>query len=149
DYGNTVADINPENVASMTVLKIPTAAALYGSRAANGAIVIETKKGSPAGQNVQVTCYCSFKISKINKNTFHDYQEKYGAVYAPSFIKKPAIFTDQPEDSVMVVRLSADGSLGPRMDGQMVYQWDAFTKGSPNYGKQTPFVYPENDASEF
>src|SRR5699024_3979786 len=90
-----------------------------------------------------------FGINKINKNTFPDYQEKYGAGYAPSFIKKPAIFTDQPEDSVMAVRLSADGSLGPRMDGQMVYQWDAFTKRSPNYGKQTPFVYPENDASEF
>src|SRR5690606_8870638 len=45
DYGNAAQDIDPENIASITVLKGPNAAALYGSRASNGAIIIETKKG--------------------------------------------------------------------------------------------------------
>jgi len=46
DAGNGIADIEPENIKSVTVLKGISAAALYGSRAANGAIIIETKDGS-------------------------------------------------------------------------------------------------------
>ncbi|MEN7549426.1 SusC/RagA family TonB-linked outer membrane protein [Rapidithrix thailandica] len=45
DYGNAATDINPDDVASITVLKGPTAAALYGSRAQNGVILITTKSG--------------------------------------------------------------------------------------------------------
>ncbi|RTL51224.1 MAG: SusC/RagA family TonB-linked outer membrane protein [Sphingobacteriales bacterium] len=47
DYGNGAAEINPNDIAKITVLKGSTAAALYGSRAANGAIVLTTKKGTP------------------------------------------------------------------------------------------------------
>ncbi|MEJ2679670.1 MAG: TonB-dependent receptor plug domain-containing protein, partial [Gemmatimonadota bacterium] len=51
NVGNAAADIDPNNVQSITVLKGPNAAALYGSAAANGAIVITTKKGAgPAGE---------------------------------------------------------------------------------------------------
>jgi TonB-linked SusC/RagA family outer membrane protein len=45
DWGNGAAELNPNDVESTTVLKGPAAAALYGSRASNGAIVITTKKG--------------------------------------------------------------------------------------------------------
>lgn len=45
DYGNAIQDLNPDDIESVSVLKGQAAAALYGSRAANGAIVIETKKG--------------------------------------------------------------------------------------------------------
>jgi TonB-linked SusC/RagA family outer membrane protein len=45
DYGNAAQDINPDDIASVSVLKGPNAAALYGSRAANGAIIITTKSG--------------------------------------------------------------------------------------------------------
>ena len=45
DYGNTAQDINPDDVASISVLKGPNAAALYGARAANGAIIVTTKSG--------------------------------------------------------------------------------------------------------
>jgi TonB-dependent SusC/RagA subfamily outer membrane receptor len=45
DYGNTAQDINPDDVESITVLKGSTAAALYGQRARNGAIIVTTKKG--------------------------------------------------------------------------------------------------------
>ncbi|MEJ2187219.1 MAG: SusC/RagA family TonB-linked outer membrane protein, partial [Gemmatimonadota bacterium] len=51
NVGNAAADIDPNNIASITVLKGPNAAALYGSAAANGAIVISTKKGrGPEGE---------------------------------------------------------------------------------------------------
>src|SRR5690625_5584696 len=45
DYGNPISDLNPSDIADMTVLKGPSAAALYGSRAANGVILITTKTG--------------------------------------------------------------------------------------------------------
>jgi TonB-linked SusC/RagA family outer membrane protein len=46
DFGNGAMEVNPDDVASVTVLKGPSAAALYGTRASNGVIVIETKNGS-------------------------------------------------------------------------------------------------------
>lgn len=45
DYGNGTGDINPDDIDNITVLKGPAATALYGSEAANGAIVITTKSG--------------------------------------------------------------------------------------------------------
>ena len=48
DGGNAISDINPEDIASINVLKGASAAALYGSRAANGVILINTKKGQDA-----------------------------------------------------------------------------------------------------
>lgn len=51
DYGNMANDINPDDIESVSVLKGPTAAALYGSRAANGVILITTKKAK-AGKKV-------------------------------------------------------------------------------------------------
>src|SRR3954471_15948524 len=46
DFGSVIQDINPDDIASLTVLKGPNAAALYGSRAANGVILITTKRGN-------------------------------------------------------------------------------------------------------
>ena len=46
DYGNAISDINPDDIASINVLKGPSAAALYGTRAGNGVIIITTKSGS-------------------------------------------------------------------------------------------------------
>src|SRR5690606_34516043 len=58
DYGNSAAEVNPADIESMNVLKGPAAAALYGSRAANGAIVITTKKGSAQkGRDVNFNTY--------------------------------------------------------------------------------------------
>jgi TonB-linked SusC/RagA family outer membrane protein len=48
DYGNAISDINPDDIADVTVLKGPSAAALYGTRAGNGVIIITTKSGSGA-----------------------------------------------------------------------------------------------------
>lgn len=45
DYGNAAQDLNPDDIASVSVLKGPNAAALYGARAANGAIIVTTKSG--------------------------------------------------------------------------------------------------------
>jgi len=54
-FSNRIADINPEDIASMSVLKGPSATALYGLRAANGVILITTKKGKAGQSKVSLT----------------------------------------------------------------------------------------------
>ena len=62
---NRAGDLNPEDIASMTVLKGPAAAALYGLRAANGAVVITTKKGT-AGRT-QLNFRSQYSVDEVNR----------------------------------------------------------------------------------
>ncbi|HZK62542.1 MAG TPA: SusC/RagA family TonB-linked outer membrane protein [Puia sp.] len=48
DYGNAISDLNPNDIESVSILKGPSAAALYGSRAGNGVVLITTKSGKKA-----------------------------------------------------------------------------------------------------
>ncbi len=73
DYSNRAADINPEDIESITVLRGPEAAALYGTEAGNGAIVITTKKGKI--QKMKVSYDNNFRWEQITK--FHELQTKY------------------------------------------------------------------------
>jgi TonB-linked SusC/RagA family outer membrane protein len=75
DFGNGASDINPEDIASITVLKGPAAAALYGSRAANGAIIITTKSGKKT-KGIGVTINSSVTFEKAGY--FPDFQKEYG-----------------------------------------------------------------------
>lgn len=75
DYGNAAMDINPEDIESITVLKGPNAAALYGSRAANGAVVITTKDGSQ-NNGIGVDISSSTQFQTILE--FPEYQNKFG-----------------------------------------------------------------------
>ncbi|RNI22431.1 SusC/RagA family TonB-linked outer membrane protein [Rufibacter latericius] len=72
-FTNRAADINPEDVESMTVLKGAAATALYGLRAANGAIIITTKKGKAGATMVNFSS--NFGIDNINKTP--KYQKRY------------------------------------------------------------------------
>ncbi|RYY48496.1 MAG: SusC/RagA family TonB-linked outer membrane protein [Chitinophagaceae bacterium] len=63
DYTNRIADINPEDIESVTILKGPEATALYGSDGASGAIVITTKKG--ASGKTRVTYTNSFSFANV------------------------------------------------------------------------------------
>ncbi|RAV28924.1 SusC/RagA family TonB-linked outer membrane protein [Sinomicrobium soli] len=75
DYGNGASDINPEDVESVSVLKGPAAAALYGSRAANGAIIITTKSGrKDKGLGVTINSSLTFERAGY----FPDFQTEYG-----------------------------------------------------------------------
>lgn len=77
DPGNRGNDINPEDVESVTVLKGPAAAALYGSRAANGALIITTKRGNRiGGKKTEVTLNSSFMFESVLK--LPDYQNEFG-----------------------------------------------------------------------
>lgn len=146
DYGNTGLDINPDNIASVNVLKGPAAAALYGSRASNGAIVIETKGGQKGNRPVEVTFNSSATISKVNSNTFVDHQMQYGGGYVPSFAQLD--INGDGTDEVLGNPYD-DASFGPKFEGQQVYQWDAFVEGGPNYMSSTSWEAPENTPIDF
>ncbi|MGN8068534.1 SusC/RagA family TonB-linked outer membrane protein [Mucilaginibacter sp. 22184] len=75
DYGNNAADLNPDDIESIEVLKGPNAAALYGSKAANGAILVTTKKGKKnAGMGISVNS--NYMASRVLQ--FPEFQNVYG-----------------------------------------------------------------------
>lgn len=96
DFGNAAADINPQDIETMTILKGASATVLYGSRAANGAIIITTKKGKEGKLTVEYTNTTSF--TQINRTP--KYQSEFG----------------QGWDGVHY--LIENGSWGPRFDNQ-------------------------------
>ncbi len=69
-------DINPDDIASMEVLKGASAAALWGTRAANGVIIITTKKGKDTNGKVNIEFKSTMSFDKVNK--IHDLQTTYG-----------------------------------------------------------------------
>ncbi len=75
DYGNAAGEINPDDIETITVLKGPTAAALYGSRAGNGVVLITTKKGKP-NQGIGVSVNSTASMEKVM--LLPDYQNSYG-----------------------------------------------------------------------
>lgn len=75
-YSNRAIDLNPDDIASVTVLKGPAATALYGIRAANGAIVVTTKKGQVAPtEKINVSFSATTSIEEVNK--LPELQSKY------------------------------------------------------------------------
>eukprot|EP01132_Coremiostelium_polycephalum_P017558 gene17558-21010_t len=67
DVGNRVGDINPDDIESVTVLKGANASALYGSKAANGAIVITTKNGGNRNKKFEISFTSAFMFDKVQK----------------------------------------------------------------------------------
>jgi TonB-linked SusC/RagA family outer membrane protein len=76
DATNRMADLNPNDIESVTVLKGPEATALYGSQASNGAIVITTKKAKATSGKVLVTYDNNFRLQKITR--FAEINNDYG-----------------------------------------------------------------------
>jgi TonB-linked SusC/RagA family outer membrane protein len=76
DFGNAIQDINPDDIASITVLKGPNASALYGSRGANGVILITTKSGKGAQKGLGVTYTGDIGFSSPFR--LPKYQNKFG-----------------------------------------------------------------------
>ncbi len=106
DYGSGISDINPDDIESISVLKGPNAAALYGSRASNGVILINTKKGS---KNKGLGVSYSTHFSTESPLLLPEYQNKYG---------QGSNGTIDPENLK-----SESGSWGPEMDGTSRPYW--------------------------
>jgi len=122
DYGNGAADINPDDIESISILKGPNAAALYGSRAANGVVLITTKSGKgKRGIGVDIASSTTWESVLISPQ----YQNKYGQGKDFNF-KFLDGFGSGIADGV-------DESWGPLMDGRMIEQFDSPASGTFTY----------------
>ena len=123
--GNGLLDINPEDIADITILKGASAAALYGSEAVNGVVMITTKKGTSKGFTVD-----------FNSNISMDqiaYMPRYQNVRGPG-APNHVFDVGQNEDGFFTYDDGALGlpnttiNYGPRFDGRPVVGWDGVTR---------------------
>ena len=144
DGGDDISALNPDDIASISVLKGSSAAALYGSLASNGVIMITTKSGrGQQGFGVEVSS--SFTFDRVNTDLV-DMQTEYGAGtnnLKPGFEYdtngNPVAITD-PDDAIGDAFTNSLLSWGARMDGSMVYNWD---------GVQRPYSYTGSNLDKF
>ncbi|MGZ8545099.1 MAG: TonB-dependent receptor plug domain-containing protein, partial [Flavisolibacter sp.] len=120
DYGSGLNDINPEDIESVTVLKGPGAAALYGQRGANGAIIITTKSGSSKRKGWGVTVNSNASMEKVNR--WPDMQYEYGQGLDGNPYYSFGAGPDGPSTS------ATSSAYGPRFEGQMFHQFDPVTQ---------------------
>jgi len=127
DGGDGISSINPDEVASISVLKGGAAAALYGSRAANGVIMITTKSGkNQKGLGVE---YSSSLIFDQVNSSLQDFQKQYGQGTLGVAPATEAMAFDNPTSS-----------WGGKLDGSDVVNWD---------GVARPYSYAGNNVDKF
>jgi len=151
DYGNAAMDINPDDIASVNVLKGAGATALYGSRGANGVIIITTKKGKQ-NKGIGFSFNSAFTVGTADKSTLPVYQDKYGAGYGPFYgAGEDSYFNDQFDingdgNNDLSVPFTEDASYGAAFDPNLlVYQWTSIYPQLPGYRVATPWVATENN----
>ncbi len=149
DYGNGAGFVNPDDIETITVLKGANASALYGSRAANGVVVITTKSGKGTkGLGVSVNSNITFETPL----RLPDYQNVYGQGLGGEFN-----FRDGAGGGL---RDGVDENWGPRMEGQLLVQHDSPTDkglragdtkvpGGPGNATPTPFVARPDNVRDF
>lgn len=113
DYGNGMGDFGSDDIESITVLKGPGAAALYGARAANGVVVIETKEGRKSN-GVGVTINSSLTFDQIA--FLPEFQNVYGQGAGGVFAYEDGIGGGIGDGGLV--------SFGPEMNGQLITQFD-------------------------
>lgn len=116
DFGNGASDLNSDDIETVTVLKGPAATALYGSRAANGAIVITTKSGRTSkGIGVTINSSVTFE----DAGYWPDFQDQYGSGNSGSDKRYSFYTISELGES----RTQATMAWGPKFEGQLYYQY--------------------------
>ena len=124
DFGDAIGDLNPEDIASYNVLKGAAATSIYGSRAANGAIIITTKSGK-ANQKMRVDISSSTSLTEVARLPY--YQEKFGQGWSGHFA------------------YDENGSWGPKFNGEIRDIGNA----RDHQIKTMPFSFQENSLRDF
>ncbi|HRP55832.1 SusC/RagA family TonB-linked outer membrane protein [Agriterribacter sp.] len=122
DYGNAIGSLNPDDIENVSILKGPSAAALYGSRAGNGVVLITTKSGKGLNKTT-VNVYSNTVFDKPYR--FLDWQYKYG----------PGLFSGIPEEVSgspltnplgSIIDEGSVGAFGGELDkGYLARQWNS------------------------
>ena len=153
DYGNAAMDINPDDIESISVLKGAAATAVWGSRGANGVILVTTKKGENR-DGIGISVNSGVTFSTIDENTMPQHQKLYGGGYGP-FYEDPTgnfFYADIDGDGVedLIAPTSEDASWGAAFDPNLqVVHWDALDPSAANYGEKRPWQAGENGIDYF
>lgn len=148
-YSSGINNLDPNDIASMNVLKGSTAAALYGSRASNGVIIITTKSGSAARnrKGLELSYRSSYSIENISN--LPSYQNSYGAgtqftysngsngSWGPAFNTRPG----------GGVNYNADKTITPNGSNvDSIFTWPDYLAAYPEmFGPYVPYIaYPNN-----
>ncbi len=142
DWGSAINNINPNDIEEMNILKGPTASALYGSRGANGVVLITTKKGKVT-KGLGISYNTSYKT--IHPFYYREVQNEFGVGY-PLDLLEPGFQTNADGNPAYPREIyrnngpfgrpttelfgyySSAMSWGPRMEGQMIEWWDGETR---------------------
>lgn len=133
--GNGILDINPTDIESLNILKGASAAALYGSEASNGVIVITTKKGSK-GSGLGVELNYNFTLEEVA------FTPRFQNTYGPGYDRETnEVSFGANEEGFIPTDVDGDGTnetvrpnfrswaqFGPKMDGRQVAWWDGSTR---------------------
>lgn len=127
DFGNGIADINPDDIESITVLKGPGATALYGSRAGNGALIITTKSGSKKNNGIGITVNSNISINDVLH--WPDYQYEYGQGTGTALNSAGEKYYSYGTTADGGSTSGTSSAYGPRFNGQMYFQYDPEKQG--------------------
>ena len=142
DFGSSLSDINPDDIDKITILKGAGATALYGSRAAGGAIIITTKSGQRKDNGLGVTFNSNISIDQVNR--YPDYQFEYGEGRTAAYYS----YLDGPDGTNTSTGVSAGRAWGPKFNGQSYFQYNPNSPdGKPT--ERTPWVTQKNYISGF
>ncbi len=145
DFGNAVSDLNPDDIQSISVLKGPGATALYGSRAANGALLITTKSGARKEKGLGISYSSNISIQDVLK--WPDFQYEYGQGTgkarnaAGEFYYSYGVTPDGASTS------GTSSAFGPKFNGQSYYQYDPTLQAAGT--TKTPWVPYKNNVTGF
>lgn len=125
DQGDGMSSINPDDIASMTVLKGASAAALYGSRAANGVILITTKRGS-ARKGLGIEFNSNYVFETVQNLTDLQTSHGSGGYVGDSLQTRVAKFPTSIDQNWN--NYWSESAWGPKFDGSPEVQFDGITR---------------------
>ena len=134
DYGNALSDLNPDDIETLSVLKGPNAAAIYGSRAANGVVLITSRRGRNTNGRIRTELNTNFTFE--NPAILPSFQNGYGQGAEGEF--------EWLDGNYGGVNDGVDESWGPKTDGRLICQFDSPGAGTANC-QATPWIaHPDN-----
>ncbi len=122
DQGDGISSLNPDEIENITVLKGGTAAALYGSRASNGAILVTTRSGGKLAKAPVIEVGSNAVLENIQHGTIKDYQYVYGIG------DKGANILQGVKPTSADPNLNQTNSYGAKLDGSPVIQYDGVSR---------------------
>ncbi len=164
DFGSPLQDINPEDIDNISVLKGAAATALYGSRGANGVLLLTTKKRPDAEGGIGVTYSLNAQIDQVA--VLPKYQNLYGGgatgvfdtlyynQHPDGFLNEQAATYDDHNGKGrydLMPQYYEDQSWGPRLNGQIIrpyWSWGK-DKNNPFFGQTTKWSPQPNNVRDF